>query len=67
MNYKVEGAIKKTRKYLIIYAILWLFMVIVFIMPAGVAIKDALINEKFTFRNMAYKVWKLCYETIFKF
>ena len=41
MNYKVEGAIKKARKYFIIYAILWLFCVIVFIMPAGAAIAEA--------------------------
>ena len=47
MNYKVEGAIKKTRKYFIIYAILWLFIVIVFIMPAGAAAKEATINGKF--------------------
>ena len=47
MNYKIEGALKKTRKYFIIYAILWLFFVIVFIMPAGVAIKEATINGKF--------------------
>ena len=47
MNYKIEGAIRKTRKYFIIYAILWLFLVIVFIMPAGVAVKEATINNKF--------------------
>ena len=47
MNYKVEGAIKKTRKYFIIYAILWLFMVIVFIMPAGAAAKEAVIQGSF--------------------
>ena len=47
MNYKVEGAIRKTRKYFIIYAILWLFLVIVFIMPAGVAVKESTINNKF--------------------
>lgn len=47
MNYKVEGAIKKTRKYFIIYAILWLFFVIVFIMPMGAAAKEATINGKF--------------------
>ena len=47
MNYKVEGALRKTRKYFIIYAILWLFLVIVFIMPAGAAIKEATINNKF--------------------
>ena len=47
MNYKVEGALKKTRKYFIIYAILWLFFVIVFIMPAGVAAAEATIKGKF--------------------
>ena len=47
MNYKVEGALRKTRKYFIIYAILWLFLVIVFIMPAGAAAKEAIIKNKF--------------------
>lgn len=51
MNYKVEGALKKTRKYFIIYAILWLFFVIVFIMPAGVAAKEATMNGKFIISN----------------
>ena len=49
MGYKIQGAINKTRKYFIIYAILWLFMVIVFIMPAGAAAKEAIINESFNF------------------
>lgn len=47
MNYKIEGALKRTKKYYIIYGILWLFMVIVFVMPVGVAIKDASINGTF--------------------
>lgn len=33
MNYKVEGAIKKNRKNFIIFAILWLFIAIVFVAP----------------------------------
>ena len=41
MGYKVQGAINKTKKYFIIYAILWLFCVIVFVMPAGAAIAEA--------------------------
>ena len=49
MGYKIQVAIKKTRKYFIIYAILWLFMVIVFIMPAGAAAKEAVINGSFNF------------------
>ncbi len=47
MNYKVEGAIKKTRKYLIVYAILWLFIVIVFVMPMGAGIAEANVNGSF--------------------
>lgn len=41
MNYKVEGAWNKTKKYFLIYGILWLFFVIVFIMPAGAAIAES--------------------------
>ena len=49
MNYKIEGAIKKTRKYFIIYAILWLFCVIVFVMPAGAAIAETNVGGTFDF------------------
>ena len=47
MNYKVTGAINKTKKYFIIYAILWLFIVIVFIMPMGAGIAEANVNGTF--------------------
>ena len=47
MNYKVEGAINKTKKYMIIYAILWLFFVIVFIMPMGAAVTESMVGGKF--------------------
>ena len=33
MNYKIEGAIKKSRKTFITCAILWLILVIVFVAP----------------------------------
>ena len=49
MGYKIQGAINKSKKYYIIYAILWLFSVIVFIMPAGVAIAEASVNGVFDF------------------
>lgn len=49
MGYKIQGAINKTKKYFIIYAILWLFCVIVFIMPAGVAIAEANVTGTFEF------------------
>lgn len=33
MNYKIQGAIKKNRKNFIIFAILWVFIAIVFVAP----------------------------------
>lgn len=33
MNYKIEGAIKRNKKNFIIFAILWLFIAIVFVAP----------------------------------
>ena len=33
MNYKIEGAIKRNRKNFIVFAILWLFIAIVFVAP----------------------------------
>lgn len=49
MGYKIQGAINKSKKYFIIYAILWLFAVIVFIMPAGAAIAEANATGTFEF------------------
>lgn len=49
MNYKIEGAIKKNKKYVIRYVILWLFIVIVFIMPMGAAIVESNSNNNFDF------------------
>ena len=47
MNYKITGAFNKTKKYFIIYAILWLFIVIVFVMPMGAGIAEANVNGVF--------------------
>ena len=41
MNYKIEGAIRRTRKYFIWLAILWVFISIVLIMPITVGIHEA--------------------------
>ena len=42
MNYKVEGAIRKNKKYFILFGILWLFIAIVLIVPITVAYNTAL-------------------------
>ena len=33
MNYKIEGAIRRNRKNFIIYAILWVFIAVIFVSP----------------------------------
>ena len=33
MNYKVEGALRRNKKYFIVFGILWLFIAIVLIVP----------------------------------
>lgn len=49
MGYKIQGAINKTKKYFIIYTILWLICVIVFIMPIGAGIAEASKSGAFNF------------------
>ena len=41
MNYKVEGAIRRNKKYFIIFTILWLFIAIVLIVPITVGYSTA--------------------------
>ncbi len=49
MNYKVQGALKKTRKYLIIYLILWTVLNILLVMPVSYSYVNANINGNFSF------------------
>lgn len=51
MNYKVTGAIKKVKKYLIIYFLLWIFIVFSIIMPLGCGIAEGTVNGQFNFGN----------------
>ena len=41
MNYKVEGALRKNKKYFILFGILWLFIAIVLIVPITVGYNTA--------------------------
>ena len=45
MNYKVSGAINKSKKYFIIYAILWVFISIVLIMPITIGIHEIKVQQ----------------------
>ena len=48
MNYKVEGAIRRNKKYFIIFAILWLFIAIVLIVPITVGYNTAVVQQNST-------------------
>ena len=47
MNYKIEGAIRRNRKNFIIFAILWIFIAIVFVSPFSYRSHIAGVNGKF--------------------
>lgn len=47
MNYKMQGAIKRNQKNFIIFAILWVVLSIVFVMPMAYSIKNATVNGVF--------------------
>ena len=42
MNYKIEGSLRRNKKYFIIFAILWLFTAIVLIVPITVGYNEAI-------------------------
>ena len=48
MNYKISGAIRKTRKYYIIFAILWVFISIVLVMPITIGLHEAQVQHDIT-------------------
>ena len=58
MGYKLQGAINKGKKHFIIYGILWLFSVIVFIMPIGAGIVDASVSGTFNFGEFLTKTFE---------
>lgn len=47
MNYKMQGAIKKNKKNFIIYAVLWVIITIVLVVPWARAVTEASINGQF--------------------
>lgn len=47
MHYKIEGAIKRNRKNFIIFAILWIFLAIVFVSPFAYSFYIAGLQGKF--------------------
>ena len=47
MNYKIEKAIKKSKKYWSAFIILWLVLTIVFVLPLTVTIVESTVNGKF--------------------
>lgn len=47
MNYKIEGAIRRNRRNFIIFAILWIFIAIVFVSPFGYSKHQAALGGQF--------------------
>lgn len=47
MNYKLQGAIRKSKKYFIIYAVLWLILSIVLVAPMAYATQHSIVNGAF--------------------
>lgn len=47
MNYKIEKAIKKSKKYWTAFSILWLALTIVFVLPLTVTIVESTVDGKF--------------------
>ena len=47
MNYKIEGAIRRNRKNFIIFAILWIFIAIVFVSPISYSYHMAVLDGGF--------------------
>ena len=45
MNYKIEGSLRKNRKYFIIFGILWLFIAIVLIVPITLGINTTDVQQ----------------------
>lgn len=63
MNYKVQGAMRRNKKNFIIFAILWVILSIVFVMPIAYSITNATVNGNF---NMG-KFFEGIYDSISNF
>ena len=70
MNYKLQGAIRRSKKFFILYLILWLILAIVFVMPVAYCTELASANGAFNLsiflENIAGSVTSLG-QTISKF
>ena len=49
MNYKVQGALRRNKKNFIIFAILWVILSMVFVMPIAYSITNASVTGTFMF------------------
>lgn len=47
MNYKVQGAMRRNKKNFIIFAVLWVILSIVFVMPISYSMVNASVNGSF--------------------
>ncbi len=47
MHYKVEGAVRRNKRNLIIFLVLWVILTIVLVMPMGYSLTQATVNGQF--------------------
>ncbi len=52
MHYKIEGTIRRNKGRFIIFAVLWLFMTIVLVIPIAYSIHMAEIGGTFNFEEL---------------
>ena len=45
MNYKIEGSLRRNRKYFLVFGILWLFVAIVLIVPWTLGVNTTTIEK----------------------
>ena len=49
MSYKITGALKKAKKYMVVYIAIWVLIVLLVIIPMGVGAGEAKVNGVFDF------------------
>lgn len=58
MGYKVQGAVRKNKKNFIIYAILWVILSIVFVVPVAYSITNATVDGVLNWAKFFDEIYK---------
>ena len=58
MNYKVQGIIRRNKKYLVLFLVLWFVLTVVLVMPLAYSIKNSIVNEKFIINKFFENIYQ---------